>query len=103
LHSKHNVWVRAIPHVVPTLTSPVRLTPDSHLWQEVQMKRSLALLQVLRCVTTSFFASGVGVLDASNAVYLRLDSSYMRVTVEGQISITTATQYFTNTHPPANR
>jgi hypothetical protein len=46
----------------------------------------LALLLFLGCVTTSLFASGVGVLDASNAVSLRLDSSYVRVTVEGQIS-----------------
>jgi Ca-activated chloride channel family protein len=63
------------------------------------MKRSYALLLLLVCATTSLLANGVGVLDAGNAIYLRLDSSYVHVTVEGQISITTATQYFTNTHP----
>jgi Ca-activated chloride channel family protein len=57
---------------------------------------SIGLLLVL--LSSSLVANGVAVLDAHNAVYLRLDSTIVRVNVEGQISITTTTQYFTNKH-----
>jgi Ca-activated chloride channel homolog len=57
----------------------------------------LTLLVVLVSLTS--YANGVAILDAHNAVYLRMDSTIVNVSVEGQISVTTTTQYFTNTHP----
>ena len=43
------------------------------------------------------FSNGVAIIDAHKAVYLRLDSTVVVVSVESQISTTTTTQYFTNT------
>lgn len=41
-------------------------------------------------------ANGVAVVNASNGVYLRLDSTTVNVSVIGQIAKTVTTQYFTN-------
>jgi Ca-activated chloride channel family protein len=43
------------------------------------------------------YANGVAIVDAHNKVFLRLDSTIVSVAVESQISVTTTTQYFTNT------
>ncbi len=54
------------------------------------------ILLVWLILLTSVLAQGVGVLDASAGVYLRMDSTSVSVTVESQISTTVTTQYFTN-------
>ena len=43
------------------------------------------------------FANGVAIVNAHSSLYLRLDSTSVKVTVVGQISKTITTQYFTNT------
>jgi Ca-activated chloride channel homolog len=60
--------------------------------------KKLTLFLLLVSPISVLHANGVGVLDAHNAVYLRLDSTIVGVVVESQISTTTTTQYFTNTH-----
>ena len=64
---------------------------------EAVMKKSLLTVAILGLLAQTGFAIGVGIIDAHNAVYLRLDSTNVRVSVLSQISITTTTQYFTNT------
>lgn len=43
------------------------------------------------------YANGVGIVDASNAVYLKLNSSIVEVEVENQVGIIKSTQTFQNT------
>lgn len=62
------------------------------------MKTLAGIGLLLALLSSSLVANGVAVLDAHNAVYLRLDSTIVHVSVEGQLSITTTTQYFTNNH-----
>lgn len=62
------------------------------------MKRTLLAIVLLGFLAPYAYSNGVGIIDAQNAVYLRLDSSSVKVSVLSQISITTTTQYFTNTH-----
>ena len=64
---------------------------------EVKMKRLLFSIIMFLIPLSSGFANGVAVVDASNAIYFRLDSSIVNVSVIGQISKTTTTQFFTNT------
>ncbi len=59
------------------------------------MKKLLGLLILL--ISTITFANGVGVIDASNATYLKILSSNVDVYVENQVAITTATMTFKNT------
>ncbi len=61
------------------------------------MKSMLRLFIVMLLVSASLHANGVAIVDAHTGVYFRLDSSIVTVAVEGQIAVTTATQYFTNT------
>jgi Ca-activated chloride channel family protein len=60
--------------------------------------KKLLLLIVIFLIPLSFgVANGVAIVDASKAIYLRLDSTIVNVSVIGQISKTITTQYFTNT------
>jgi len=65
--------------------------------------KSLAItLLSLVCFISISFANGVGILDASIPIYLRMDSSTVSVSVESQISTTVTTQYFTNMNTTRN-
>ena len=55
------------------------------------------LFALVLLISSTAFSNGVAVIDAHNRVYLRLDSSFVAVNVEGQIATTTTIQYFTNT------
>ena len=61
------------------------------------MKKFLLLLVSFLIPLSFTLANGVAIVDASKAVYLRLDSTTVYVSVIGQISKTITTQYFTNT------
>ncbi len=65
------------------------------------MKRLVILMILILLQLSLSLANGVGVVDASKGVYLRLDSTIVNVTVAGQISKTTTIQYFTNTDTAA--
>jgi len=60
------------------------------------MKKLLLLFITLLISFSLGLANGVVIVDASKAVYLRLDSTIVNVSVIGQISKTITTQYFTN-------
>ena len=59
------------------------------------MKKITCLLLLLLSFSP-LFANGVMIRDANKALYLHPDSSIVTVSVRGQISITTTTQYFKN-------
>lgn len=63
------------------------------------MKKLRTLSILIAVLSTLAQANGVAILDAHTAVYLRLDSTMVNVSVESQISTTVTTQYFTNTNP----
>jgi len=65
------------------------------------MKKNLFLFITLLIPFSIGLANGVAIIDASQAYYLRLDSTAVNVSVVGQISKTTTTQYFTNTYSAA--
>jgi Ca-activated chloride channel family protein len=60
------------------------------------MKKSLLLFVTFLIPLSFALANGVAIVDASKAVYLRLDSTTVNVSVVGQISKTITSQYFTN-------
>lgn len=62
------------------------------------MKKLRTLSILIAVLSTLAQANGVAILDAHTAVYLRLDSTMVNVSVESQISTTVTTQYFTNTN-----
>jgi Ca-activated chloride channel family protein len=68
---------------------------------EVVMKTMSYLVFFFVMISASIYANGVAIINAQNAVYLRLDSTIVKVSVESQISVTTTTQYFTNIYSPA--
>jgi Ca-activated chloride channel family protein len=68
---------------------------------ETQMKSHRLYFLFVLLIPFAVLANGVAVLDATNRVYCRLDSSLVNVTVHGQISVTVTSQYFTNTHASA--
>ncbi len=61
------------------------------------MKRFKFLFIITVLAFSNGFANGVAIVDAKNAIYLRLDSTIVTVSVIGQISKTITTQYFKNT------
>ena len=65
---------------------------------ETQMKSHRLYFLIVLLIPFAVLANGVAVLDATNGVYCRMDSSVVRVTVQGQISVSVTTQYFTNCH-----
>ncbi|MDH4071357.1 MAG: VIT and VWA domain-containing protein, partial [Ignavibacteria bacterium] len=62
------------------------------------MKHLVYILACFLVCTQGVLANGAAIIDASQPVLLQLDSSVVSTTVEGQISVTTATQYFRNTN-----
>lgn len=60
------------------------------------MKMMSYLVFFFVLISSSIYANGVAIINAQNAVYLRLDSTIVKVSIESQISVTTTTQYFTN-------
>jgi hypothetical protein len=66
------------------------------------MHRSLRILSLALLLPMVVYGNGVAIIDATNGVYCRLDSTVVTVTVQGQIAITVATQYYTNTHPASS-
>jgi Ca-activated chloride channel family protein len=74
---------------------------DGHFNQEGIMRKYLFLFMTLLLPLSIGLANGVAIVDASQAIYLRLDSSIVSVSVIGQISKTITTQYFTNTRSTA--
>ena len=59
------------------------------------MKRLLAVLFVLT-LTSLLYPNGVGIVDGTNQVYLRLVNSNVNVQVENQVAIIKTTQTFRN-------
>lgn len=60
------------------------------------MKKYLFVLFAITCFLTTLHANGVGIVDASNAIYLHLNSSIVEVEVENQVGIIKSTQSFQN-------
>jgi Ca-activated chloride channel family protein len=59
--------------------------------------KTIAILTLLTALLApAMLATGVAIVDAHTPTYLRLDSSTVGVSVEGQISTTTTTKYFIN-------
>lgn len=66
------------------------------------MKKLILLTTVLISVfffQCSTFANGVGVINASTGVYLKLTSSTVNISVQSQVAVITATQSFFNQLP----
>ncbi len=63
--------------------------------------RRLALIFTFFIFSLPLLANGVGVIDAGNAVYLKLISSKVDVYVENQVAITKATMIFENNYSTA--
>jgi Ca-activated chloride channel homolog len=60
------------------------------------------ILSTVFFLSTLLYGNGVGVIDAHNAVYLKLLSSSVNVQVENQVCVTTSTQTFKNILPGNN-
>ena len=58
--------------------------------------KKIYLLFLFILLNSFAYAIGVGVVDAQWPKYLKTDSSFVNVKVEGQISVTTSLQVFTN-------
>ena len=60
------------------------------------MGKYLTAALLIALATNVAYSNGVAIKDAHNGIYLTLDSTFVRVSVQGQISVATTTQYFTN-------
>jgi hypothetical protein len=60
------------------------------------MKQQLLIQFCLLAFFSTAFSNGVAVIDAHNAVYLRMISSQVEVSVENQVALTKTTQLFRN-------
>ena len=61
------------------------------------MKYLIKSIVIILITNFLLYANGVGIVDASNAVYLKLNSSIVEVEVENQVGIIKSTQTFQNT------
>ena len=56
----------------------------------------LAFAAIILLVSSSLYANGVLVVNASSGVYARVDTSLVSVDIQGQVAVTTTTQIFRN-------